>query len=461
MRAIIDRIINGIPDYKAFLTVDEMDESSKKLSEKYPDLVKISVIGKTRADHPLYCLKIGTGSKNALMFGCPHPNEPIGAMMLEYFTEQLATDKEFRDSLDYTWYIVKAWDADGTKLNEKWFKGPFTIYNYTRNFFRPAGNKQVEWTFPIKYKDYVFDQPIPETQAMMKLIDEIKPVFIYSLHNAGFGGVYWYTSKDTPEIYNDLRNAALKQKIPLALGEPEVPYGITYSPAVYKMINTKDSYDYLEKHGIRNLQEVLQTGTCSADYANDVCNALTFLTELPYFYDPRIDDTSDSDVIRKDAVLDKLQFVDECHAIIKEIKEISNDYLDKENPFKLAIESFTRSEGNEATRKMVNENPDFLKKATVAELFDNALIIKFYLNLSYGLLVRANESELFLMKERNENNPAKKEALEKAKARAEEKLNELSAFLEENLNYSVVPIKKLVAIQLECGLLMADHLQKQ
>lgn len=106
-------------------------------------------------------------------------------MMLEYFTRALAENKALRDELDYTWYIVKAWDYDGLMLNEKWLKGPYTLYNYSRNFFRPAGFKQVDWTFPIDYKDLHFHEPIPETQAMMKLIDEIRPEFIYSLHNAG------------------------------------------------------------------------------------------------------------------------------------------------------------------------------------------------------------------------------------------------------------------------------------
>jgi hypothetical protein len=53
-------------------------------------------------------LKIGSGSKNALLLGCPHPNEPIGAMMLEYFTQALVDDDALRKELDFTWYVVKA-----------------------------------------------------------------------------------------------------------------------------------------------------------------------------------------------------------------------------------------------------------------------------------------------------------------------------------------------------------------
>ena len=69
------------------------------------------------------------------------------------------------------------------------FKGPYTPLNYALNFYRPAGFQQVEWTFPIKYKTLDNNDPIPETKALMKIIEEEKPIFIYSLHNAGFGGV--------------------------------------------------------------------------------------------------------------------------------------------------------------------------------------------------------------------------------------------------------------------------------
>ena len=75
-----EKLINNIPDYQVFLTVDEMDENSKKLAEQYPGIVDIFEAGKSRKGHPIYCLKIGNGPKNALMFGCPHPNEPMGAI---------------------------------------------------------------------------------------------------------------------------------------------------------------------------------------------------------------------------------------------------------------------------------------------------------------------------------------------------------------------------------------------
>ena len=285
MSQVFTELLQNVPDYKEFLTVNELDASSRRLAVQYPDVVSLFEIGKTRAGHPLLCLKIGSGSKNALMFGCPHPNEPIGTMMLEYFSENLAKSKALRDELDYTWYIVKAWDADGLRLNENWLKGPYTLYNYSRNFFRPAGFQQVDWTFPVDYKELHFHDSIPETRAMMALIDQIKPSFIYSLHNAGFGGVYWYMSTPLPELYEGLYKSAHKANVPLNLGEPETPYCVAYAPAVYQSLEIEQEYDYMEKYAPpgTDIAATFKVGNCSESYARTRYGSVTLLTELPYF----------------------------------------------------------------------------------------------------------------------------------------------------------------------------------
>lgn len=133
MKRCYQGLIDGIPDYTAFLTADELDENTRKLAQAYPETTSVFEIGKTREGRSLLCLKIGSEEKHALMFGCPHPNEPIGTMFLEYFTKCLAQDAELRRELGYTWYIVKVWDVDGLVKNEGWLKGPFTLYNYGRH----------------------------------------------------------------------------------------------------------------------------------------------------------------------------------------------------------------------------------------------------------------------------------------------------------------------------------------
>jgi hypothetical protein len=455
----LNRVLANVPDYKFFHTVLEMDENSRKLAAEHSDLVTLFEAGKTRNGHPILCLKIGSGSKNALMLGCPHPNEPIGAMMLEYFTRALVEDANLRNELDYTWYIIKAWDADGTMMNEGWFRGPFTLYHYARNFYRPPGKQQVDWTFPIEYKNINFNDPIPETQAVMRLIEETKPVLNYTLHNAGFGGVYFYISRPAEEIYDALRGAAGRQDIPLHLGEPEAPFITEFNPAIFRGLGISEMYDYFEQYGVEHPEVLCDTGTCSSEYADKISGTFTLLTELPYFYDKRIKDLSSSDMVRKDVVLMKLDDSEKANNFIKSTLNSVEGYLSTNNPFKNALDAFMLyEEGNDATRKMVNENPEFSELATEAEKFDNLLVAKFYKLLSYGLLVRASEHEINQMDKTGEVNVEKRTALCESMRVSEAELKELSDYLEQEICYEVVPIQKLIRIQLETGLITADYL---
>ena len=61
------RILDNVPDYKAFMSVDEMDASTFALAEKYPQLVSIDQVGESSEHHPIYRLKIGEGNKKALI----------------------------------------------------------------------------------------------------------------------------------------------------------------------------------------------------------------------------------------------------------------------------------------------------------------------------------------------------------------------------------------------------------
>ena len=75
------------------------------------------------------------------------------------------------------------------------------------------------------------------------------------------------------------------------------------------------------------------------------------------------------------------------------------------------------------------------------------------------MLIRANELELDRMKASGEVNPEKEAALTAAAAAAEVEHKKLSDYLEKEIDYEVVPIRKLVHIQLCCGLHMAEYLK--
>ena len=208
------KILASVPDYQVFLAVDELTASSRQLAAQYPDVVQALEIGQSRRGEPIEGLKIGDGTRTALLFAMPHPNEPIGSMMLEFLAARLAEDQALRESLGYTWYLIKCIDPDGTRLNEGWFQGPFTVKNYARHYYRPPSFQQIEWTFPVDYETLHFDSPLPETQALMSLIEEIRPDFIYSLHNSGFGGAYFYISEEAPGLYERFYSMVEGQDLP-------------------------------------------------------------------------------------------------------------------------------------------------------------------------------------------------------------------------------------------------------
>ncbi|MGJ8455187.1 M14 family zinc carboxypeptidase [Pseudothermotoga sp. U03pept] len=446
-------LIEKIPNYQRFFYVDEFDERTDHLAKKYPKIVKVYQMGKSRKGHPIKVIQIGNGSKSALLFGCPHPNEPIGAMMLDFLAQELAENEALRSHFDYTWYLIKVIDPDGTKLNEGWFSNPQSIESYATNFYRPPGFKQVEWTFPVDYKTLHFHDPLPETQVLMKIIEEQKPAFMYSLHNAGFGGVYYYISENSPQLYKDFHQIPHSFNVPLALGEPEVPYLKMLSQAVYKLTPITEEYDYLEKNSKVDPAQIIKAGASSDEYASRVANTFSLVCEVPYYYDPRIEDSSQSSITRKEARMMAWESSTENAKIIQEIFERSRRFADENSPFFEVFANYVETVPKylEAERNWIETDPELLRKATVAEVFDNTCVTQFYQSLSLGMLRRLL-GEILAKRQDNQ--------IEETREKLNDHFKKKIEYLKKNLNYKAIPIKDLVAIQLLAGLITADYVQR-
>ena len=444
-------IVDDVPDYEVFLTVDELRSSARALAARRPDSVELLALGHSRRGTPIEAIKIGDGPKSALLFAMPHPNEPIGSMMLEYFGQRLAEDDGLREALGFTWYLIKCIDPDGTQLNEGWFKGPFSIENYARHFYRPPSFEQVEWTFPIDYKTLHFQDPLPETQALMALIERIKPNLIYSLHNSGFGGAYFYLSEEAPLLYEPFYGLVKGQDLPLHLGEPEMPFATQFAKAIFALPPLAQIYDFLEEQGPVDPAEVLTGGTSSIDYAQDFCDPFGLVCEMPYFYNPMIHDTSPSDMVRRDAILqgtaearDEVGFLQEKYSAIEA-------ELTAPSPFRVAIEETLRSylQYIAAQENWARTDAKTAEMATVAEKFDSLVIHRFYRLLSLGLFLRMLDAQI----EATGESPG----LGSVRRAASTAFEERSAALEAELDYDVIPIQKLVRVQLGSALLAAQH----
>jgi hypothetical protein len=450
--SLIPDVMAGVPDYQVFLRVDELNESSKRLAAEYPETVTIRRAGMSRAGDEIPLMKIGHGPRSAFLFGCPHPNEPIGTMMLEYLTRRLAEDACFREELGYTWYVIKCIDPDGTRRNEGWFKGPFTPTHYARNFYRPASFEQTEWTFPIKYKTLDWQTPIPETRALMDVIREVRPDFMFSLHNSGFGGVYYYVSDECPPVYPVFAQLARDQGLPLSLGEPEMPYARTLAPAIFAMPSTRDSYEYHAEYGTGDPAAAIPAGTSSFDFAREHGTRMTLVCEMPYFYDRRIDDTSPTASPRRQVVLEAVARDREFHEFLSGLVASIGGRLTAPNPYFVTLGQTIKLGPKylEAKEAWARRDPSMDLPATQAQVFDNLYVDHFYRSLSMGMVVRGLDLQLALTPDLE---------LQHARDDAASRFETLTAALEKESNYTVIPIKKLVSVQLGAALHMADYLR--
>ncbi|MEM2448724.1 MAG: M14 family zinc carboxypeptidase [Candidatus Bathyarchaeia archaeon] len=440
MESTIWRVLSEIPDFKEFMTVDELNMSTRELAFKYPDRVSMFEIGEARNGEPINCLRIGSGKLTALLFAFPHPNEPIGSMTLEYLSWKLCMDDAFRSMMNTTWYIVKCADPFGARLNEGWFKGDWSPRKYALNYYRPPGYKQIEWTFPIEYKTLKFNKPTPETRALMNLIEEIKPDYVSSLHNAGFCGAYFYLSDPIPNVYDKLHMVASKFNIPLHLGEPEVPYASKFADAIFKMPTVVEEYEYLATHLKKDPSEVIRNGASSDEYVKRVNkDALTLVCEVPYIYDERIANTTPVGVKRRDVIFLEAEKTRRQLVELKKRLGIIEHYVNESSPFYEALSEFIRIglESVKARKNWAKRDPSTARQATVSELFDNMVArVYFYGILRLGLFYR-------LTCEKPEEPALKKHtewSLKKIEYMCKEFMN-LS-------NYSVIPIRNLVGVQL-------------
>ncbi|MGB3328802.1 MAG: M14 family zinc carboxypeptidase [Thermomicrobiales bacterium] len=439
----------AVPEIDRFLSVDELHAEMDRVASDYPDLASVKRVGSSTLGEPIRILSIGSGSRNIVLVGCPHPNEPIGAMMLHHLARTLCEDAALRDALDFTWHMIPAIDVDGTRLNEGWFAGPFTPKNYARHFYRPAPDNQVEWTFPNSYKTNYFDRTMPETEALMRIIDDVRPELIVSLHNAGFGGVYYYLGRELPAVYPTLTELPGWEDLPLSLGEPEVPFAKTFAPAIFSMISTEDTVDYLEENGV-DISEASYGGS-SASYAAKY-GSLCLVTEMAYYDDPRVNDQTVTDVNRRQAILESLDRADEITRFVSRQLEAVTDDLKAMSPFRTAVTAFNKDaiKNAGAERSWAEKDPDTDRPATVAELFSSRQESRFYRLLQVGMLVRMLEGELAI----GNGTPR----IRKHLAESLEAFTTWADALEADLDYRVVPIRKLVAIHLGSTLAVASAL---
>jgi hypothetical protein len=447
-------LVEGIPPYSSFRTVAELDESSRRLAEKYPNTVELRTIGESSEGREITALVIGEGDKSAFMYGFTHPNEPIGSLTIDYLASRLAASAELRKKLGYRFILAKVIDVDGARLNEGWFRGPFDLLTYAENYYRPPPNEQAEWTFPIDYKTLHWHTPNPETRAIKKIVDEFKPEFTYILHNADFCGVYYYLSHELPSAYAELKNIPSSERLPLHKGEPpDEPYLKSLDEGIYHDYGATDEYDFLSSTLGCDPATRIDYGTCCYEYILRMYGGFSLTCELPYFYDERIMDTAPARSRRRDLLLESLKIEADTRNLVNHVLEESREMLNVKSRIYRSIQYLVGSwSETEETMRKHSEDQSFDRAATVAEEFDLTVLKRFSQMPILGMMER-------LLKEAEAGKRSQK--LGQLREEARSRLLQLNADISRESNPQVIPIQILVRIQLQSAIVCLKHLESR
>lgn len=199
-------------------------------------------------------------------------------------------------------------------------------------------------------------------------------------------------------------------------------------------------------------------GAGSFDYLRQrVPDAFTLVCEAPYFFNPAIGDLSESSVIRRDSVLASCDITEGIHNFMRPRFDQIRDLVAPDNNLATAVRALVdRNPGSESKRIWAKTTPECQVPATVAQVFTNGPIARFYAMLGIGMLARAARMEA----DSGRHTPEQVELLRRIDAEASAELQRQCDIINSEIEYQVVPIWKLVTMQLASALYFIRELKK-
>lgn len=209
-----------------------------------------------------------------------------------------------------------------------------------------------------------------------------------------------------------------------------------------------------------NAEAYMTGGACSYEYAKQYNPEVRMLvSEVPYFSNDMVSDTTISNLKRKDALISGYT---SCLKDLNYIQTIYNEIeymFSSDNQFYLAVkERIDMIKSIETNIQQLQNNDSYDTFATKSQVFDSMYTMKFYSNLSLVLCRRACEEEIAINPSLSERQT---EILKKARNTIAEREKCNLEELEKQIPYSVIPIQNLIKVQLESGLLYAQHIQNR
>ncbi|GGY02078.1 M14 family zinc carboxypeptidase [Streptomyces minutiscleroticus] len=208
-------------------TVRELFSSARTLVTDRPGLCVLRQVGVSRGGRPLHLLSVGGAARAVLVVAGAHANEPVGGSTLLSLARRVAEEPGLR--ADTSWHFLLCADPDGAGLYAA--PAPRTLLDYHLGFFRPAGPEQPEWAPSVLPPDRL----PPETRALLRVIDEVRPYLQVTLHGTDLGGSWVQLTKDVPGLAEPFAKSAAELHIPVETGASDAAGWPASGPGVHVM----------------------------------------------------------------------------------------------------------------------------------------------------------------------------------------------------------------------------------
>ncbi|MGW6016222.1 M14 family zinc carboxypeptidase [Streptomyces sp. NPDC055210] len=208
-------------------SVTELERSARALAARRPGLCSLRRIGASRGGRPLCLLSVGHAERAVLIVAGAHANEPVGGATVLALAERVVRERRLRD--DTSWHFLLCADPDGAGLHVT--PAPRTLLDYHLGFFRPAGPEQPEWSPSVLPPDRL----PPETLALFRVIDELRPYLQVTLHGTDLGGSWVQLTKDIPGLAEPFGKSAAELNIPVETGASDAAGWPASGPGVHVM----------------------------------------------------------------------------------------------------------------------------------------------------------------------------------------------------------------------------------
>jgi len=218
--------VSLLPELR-YPSLAELVLSARALAAHRPALCTLRQVGISRAGRPLHLLSVGHARRAVLVVAGAHSNEPTGGPTLLAVAERVLRERELR--ADVSWHFLLCADPDGASLHVT--PAPRTLFDYHRGFFRPAAPEQPEWA-PAALPP---DRLPPETRALTRVIDELRPYLQVTLHGTDLGGSWVQLTKDVPGLAEPFAKSAAELHIPVETGASDAAGWPASGPGVHVM----------------------------------------------------------------------------------------------------------------------------------------------------------------------------------------------------------------------------------